>query len=270
MIKTLGEIISDNWNWRAQIKNLASFEIVKKTRGAVLSWAWLIIKPAVYIFCFWFAIDVGLRAGDTGGSDCPYLLWLCAGIIPWNFVSDMLGAGCDVYRRYPYLVNKIKFPLSAIPTIFSTASLLIQVMLIVFLFVIFFATGQTATIYLLQLPLIVILMWIFWSFFSLTVSLFSALSRDISQLVHALSTPLFWLSGVIFNIENIQIDWVQAIFNFNPVTFFIVGYRYAFCDKIWFWENIPMCSGFALIFAILILVACFAYKGLNKEVSDVL
>ncbi len=270
MFTALAEIIKENWNWRGHVKSLAAFEIVKKTRGAVLSWSWLIIKPAVYIFCFWFAIDVGLRAGNTGGGDYPYLLWLCAGIIPWNFISDILGPGSDIYRRYPYLVNKIKFPISAIPSIFTTASLILQVMLIGCLFVVYFITGQTVTIYLLQLPILLLLMWMFCSFFSLGISLLSALSKDISQLIHALSTPLFWLSGVIFNIQDIQIEWVQVLFNLNPVTFFIDGYRHAFCYKSWFWTDATMCVGFAIVFLLMILLVTLTYKGLHQEVRDVL
>lgn len=36
-------------------------------------------------------------------------------------MQDMLGAGIDVMHRYPYLVNKIKFPLSGISTIYTGA-----------------------------------------------------------------------------------------------------------------------------------------------------
>ncbi len=270
MFKTLTEIVRDNWQWRGHIKSLATFEIVKKTRGAVLSWAWLIIKPSVYVFCFWFAIDVGLRAGNTGSGDYSYLLWLCAGIVPWNFISDMLGAGSDVYRRYPYLVNKIKFPLSAIPSIFTTASMLLQFMLLACLFIVYFASGEVLSVYLLQIPILLLLMWLFWTLFSLLVSLLSALSKDISQLIHALATPLFWLSGVIFNIEDIHIGWIQVLFNFNPVTFFVDGWRHAFCYESWFWNDLDMCIGFGVIFLIVALLATLTYKGLNQEVRDVL
>ena len=270
MFNTIKEILSANWRWRGQICNLAGFEIVKKSRGAVLSWAWLIIKPSVYIFCFWFAIEVGLRAGTATADGAPYLLWLCAGIIPWNYMSDMLGAGVDVYRRYPYLVNKIKFPLCGISTIFSTASMLIQLGLLVCLFLIYIAYGLPLTIYMIQLPLILFLMWAFWTFFSILFSPLSALSKDVANLIHALSTPLFWLSGVIFNIQNVDIGWVQVLFNLNPVTFFVSGYRHVFCDHMWIWEDPAMLGGFILVFAIVIILACITYKSLNQEVCDVL
>ena len=51
-LSTLGTILKDNWEWRSQIAKLSLFELRKKSRGAVLSWAWFFIKPAMYIFCF--------------------------------------------------------------------------------------------------------------------------------------------------------------------------------------------------------------------------
>ena len=144
-MSTLGTILKDNWAWRKQIGRLALFELVKKSRGAVLSWSWFFIKPAMYIFCFWFALDIGLRVGSGAGEAGapPYILWLCAGLIPWFFMQDMLGAGIDVMHRYPYLVNKIKFPLSGISTIFTSATMLVQLMLMAALFVIYFACGMS-------------------------------------------------------------------------------------------------------------------------------
>ena len=168
IVGTLSEIIKEQWEWRKQIGRLALFELVKKSRGAVLSWAWFFIKPAMYIFCFWFALDVGLRSGqgmaDSGNG--PYILWLCAGLIPWFFMQDMLGAGVDVYHRYPYLVNKIKFPLSGISTIYTGAVMIVQLMLMVVLFAIYFICGMPFDIYLLQVPVLIILMFVFWDMVS--------------------------------------------------------------------------------------------------------
>ena len=93
VLSTLATILKDNWEWRKQIGRLALFDLVKKSRGAVLGWAWFFIKPAMYIFCFWFALEIGLRAGNSDAGAPPYILWLCAGLIPWFFMQDMLGAG---------------------------------------------------------------------------------------------------------------------------------------------------------------------------------
>lgn len=272
VLATLVTILKDNWQWRKQIARLALFDLVKKSRGAVLSWAWFFIKPGMYIFCFWFALDVGLRVGSGASSPDapPYILWLSAGIIPWFFMQDMLSAGIDVLHRYPYLVNKIKFPLSCISTIFTSATMLVQLMLMVVLFIMYFACGMRFDAYLLQVPILLILMFLFWTVASILFSQLSAMSKDVANLVHAMSTPLFWLSGVLFNIKGVPLEWVQVLLQFNPITFFVTAFRGAFYEKTWFWDDPMACIGFAAAFIITLILALFVYKRFNEEVADVL
>ena len=270
-MSTLGTILKDNWEWRSQIAKLSLFELRKKSRGAVLSWAWFFIKPAMYIFCFWFALEIGLRVGSGAPDGAPpYLLWLCAGLIPWFFMQEMMGAGCDVLHRYPYLVNKIKFPISGISSIYTGAQMIIQLMLQAVLFVIYFLYGQPLDLYLLQVPLMLVIMYVFWTMFSIMLSQLSALSKDVANLMHALSTPLFWLSGVIFNIKAVPIDWIQTLMNFNPVTFFVVVSRDAFYDKVWFWEDPSLCIGFGVVFVLTLIMMVWVYSKFNEEVADAL
>ena len=270
VLSTLATILKDNWEWRKQIGRLALFDLVKKSRGAVLGWAWFFIKPAMYIFCFWFALEIGLRAGNSDAGAPPYILWLCAGLIPWFFMQDMLGPGLDVLHRYSYLVNKIKFPLIGISTIFSGATLIVELMLMVALFVIYFACGMPLDVYLLQVPILLVLMFLFWNTVSILFSQLSAMSKDVKNLMSAMSTPFFWLSGVLFDVKDIHIGWVQTMLDFNPITFFVTAFRGAFYAKTWFWNDPSACVGFVVVFAITLLAALFVYKKFNEEVCDVL
>jgi teichoic acid transport system permease protein len=260
----------DNWQWRQKVAHLAWFEIVKQSRGAILSWGWFFIRPAIYVFCFWFALDVGLRASGMPLPDgVPYVLWLSAGIIPWFYMQEMLGAGSDVFHKFSYLVKKIKFPLAAIPTIRAEASLIVQLMLQVALLAMYFLCGMQLDLYLLQVPIALLLMFVFWDVFSLFISHLTAFSKDVANLVKALTTPLFWLSGVIFNVKGIPIDAVQVFLQYNPVTFFVTVFRDALVDKVWFWEDPGLCIGFAVVFAVTLFFAVMTYKNLGEEVSDV-
>ncbi len=59
----LKDIINDHITYKQQIFKLAKADLVKTYRGAALGWAWAIIKPAVTIFVYWFAFEIGLRTG---------------------------------------------------------------------------------------------------------------------------------------------------------------------------------------------------------------
>lgn len=267
----LAEILKDKWQWRQQIINLGLFDLRKQSRGAVLGSFWFFAKPAVYIFVFWFALEIGLRVGNsTGNGNTPYILWLMAGLIPWFYIQDMINSGSDVFHRYKYLVNKIKFPLPGIPTIFNISTAIIQLGLIVALFVVYFICGQPIDLYLLQLPIALLLMFVFFDMFSLLTSLLSAISKDFKNLIKTLSTPLFWISGVIFDVFSLGISWLTTIMMFNPVTFFVTMYRAAVYDKYWIWEKPEALFGFLIVFVITFVCTLIVYKRVREEVPDVL
>lgn len=269
MFKTLGTIIKDNWQWRKQIGRLAVFDLIKRSRGAVLSWAWLFIKPAVFIFVFWFALDIGLRAGGENAYP-PYFLWLVAGLIPWFYMQEMLGAGSDVLHRYSYLVNKIKFPLSGISTIFNISTLLVHCGLVIVLFAIYFISGLPFDIHMLQIPVIVLVMFTFFNMYSIMTSQLSALSKDFANLIKAFMTPFFWLSGIIFNVADLGISWIQNILLFNPITFFATAYRDVFYYQKWVWEDPMVLGSFGIVFLVTLIAMCLVYKRCHEEVSDAL
>ena len=267
---TLKSIFKDNWEWRGQIWRLAVFELKKQQRGAAFGWGWFLVKPIIYVFCFWFALDVGMRGAKVVVGDGPYIVWLAAGIIPWFFMSNMLGGGVDVLRKFSYLVKKVKFPICAIPSIYTLSTLFIQLIQYVVLFAVYFATGQPLDLYLLQFPVLVILMTMFWWLVSLLISPLCAMSRDMKNLMNALSTPFFWLSGVIFDVHSMNSVAIHTALLFNPITFFVTGFRDALFLKVWIWDDPMTCICFAGVFLVTAVLALIVYKKTNREVADVL
>ena len=268
LLKAFITILKDNWQWRKQIGRLAVFELVKKSRGAKLSWMWLFIRPAIYIFVFWFTLDIGLRVGQNMVP--PYFIWLISGLIPWFFMQEMLAAGSDILHRYSYLVTKIKFPISGIPTIFGVSSLIVHLGLIIILFAIYFIMGMPLDIYLIQVPFIIIIMFFFFTINSHLMSLVSAISKDFANLMKALITPLFWLSGILYDPLLLNIEWIRIILLFNPITFIATAFRSAFYAKTWIWDSFQMLAAFAGLFIVTIVITLIIHRRLSKEVPDVL
>lgn len=148
--------------------------------------------------------------------------------------------------------------------------MIVQLMLQVALIIIYFSCGMKLDAYLLQVPLLLVLMFVFWDVFSIMMSQLCAISKDVANFMKALGTPFFWLSGVIFSIDSVDIAWVQALLRFNPITFFITAFRGALYDKTWFWDNHSAMIGFAVVFFLTLACMLFVYKRFNEEVADVL
>ena len=263
------DIIKEHIQYRQQIFKLAKADINKTYRGAALGWSWAIIKPAVTIFVYWFAFSIGLRAGkDVNGF--PFFLWLIAGIIPWFYIGDMISQGVDAIRKYSYLVTKMKFPVSTIPTFFSLSKLSINLILIGVMILIFIFMGYIPDIYIIQLPFYIICMFIFLTIWGLFASLLGAISKDFANLVKAFVTAVFWLSGILWNANTNTIPWVKKFLMINPVTFLVNGFRNCLIDKVWFFEQPKELICFIIVTVLMLLLSIWAYKKLKKEIPDVL
>jgi teichoic acid transport system permease protein len=269
MLETIKLIINEHRSFSKQIIMLTKSDLIRTYRGAALGWAWALIKPMITLFVFWFGFSVGLRSGKPING-YPYFLWLMAGFLPWFYMRDMFVKGADCIRKYKHLVTKIKFPISIIPTFTSLAHLAVHLMLLAIWLVVFTIWGAPPDKYLLQIPFYMLLMFMFYEAWALLSGMLSAMSKDFLNLVKSSIQALFWLSGIIYNVDKIHNPTVRTLLKFNPVTVISGGYRKSFIYKQWFWEDKIELIGFATTFTIVFLLSLWAYKKLRKDIPDVL
>ncbi|MCL2317288.1 MAG: ABC transporter permease, partial [Actinomycetia bacterium] len=200
----------------------------------------------------------------------PFILWLSVGMVAWYFMSDMLTAGMNVYRRYPYLVNKVRFPLSVISSFFALSSFFVYLMSTAVIVAFMLAFRVPVTIYALQLPVVAVLMFVFFVFWSILMAPLATLSKDFGNLMKSLTTPMFWLSGVLFSVANIRSHTIQTLLHFNPVTFFVTSVRASLCENYWIWNQPTLLLPFAYVAIIVVILALRTYARLSREVADVL
>lgn len=258
-----------------QIIKLSVADLKKTYTGAALGWAWAVIKPVVNIFVYWFAIAIGLRqGGDVNGV--PYILWLICGIISWFYMGDSITGGTDCIRRYSYLVTKMKYPVTTIPTHTNLSRFFVHSIIVVIVIIIFCVSGYKPPVQIVQLPLYMLLMFLFFNAWSLFAGLISAMSRDFANLVKAFNVAVFWLSGVLWNIEPLRITnpLIYKLLLMNPITYICYGYRSCFIagsgDGVWFFDHPKRLLCFLCWYVMLVALSLWAYKKLRKEIPDVL
>ncbi len=253
-----------------QIIKLSIADLKKTYNGSALGWAWAVIKPVFTIFVYWFAIAIGLRSGGAV-EGYPYILWLVSGMVSWFFMGDAITGGTTCIRRYSYLVTKMKYPIMTIPTFTSISNLIVHIILVAVTVVLFWIMGYPPTIYLLQIPFYMLLMFMFFNAWALFAGLVSCISKDFANLIKSLNIAVFWLSGILWNIENVaNSKMLYRILMLNPVTFICYGYRNCFVNHIWFFEQPKRLLYFLCWYLVLGFFSIWAYKKLRKEIPDVL
>jgi teichoic acid transport system permease protein len=268
--KTILLNFKEHFENRTQVVRLAIADLKKTYNGSALGWAWAVIKPVFTIFVYWFAVSIGLRNGKDVG-EYPYLLWLVAGLISWFFMSEAILGGTTCIRRYSYLVTKMKYPIMTIPTFTNLALLVVHVVLIIAVVILYWIMGYPPTIYLLQLPLYTVFMFMFFNAWGLFAGMVSCISKDFSNLIKSINIGFFWFSGIIWNIENIaDRKLISAFMSVNPITFIAYGYRDCFVYHKWFFEEPFELIVFLVEYAFIAFLSIWAYRKLRKEIPDVL
>ena len=209
-MSTLGKIINEHIEWRGQILLLAKADIIKTYSGAALGWAWAIVKPVMTILVFWWAFTYGLRS-SASVNGYAFALWMIPGFMAWFYMSDMLNKGAAAVRKYKFLVTKMKFPVSTIPTFTAIANIVIHVFLMVIVCIIFVLTGHFPDLYWLQTFFYMALMLLFWTGWALFASMLGAMSKDFINLVKSIGTVIFWTSGIMWDVNTIDIPWLQNV-----------------------------------------------------------
>ena len=96
-----------------------------------------------------------------------------------------------------------------------------------------------------------------------------AFSPDLENAIVSIMSGIFWLTGVIYNSYDLPAP-LDTIMLFNPINFFVNGYRNAFLYNRMFFEFRTEFVIFIVEFLILFFLGVFNYNRLRKKIPDVL
>lgn len=267
MITWIIEVIRDNIKYLDVTICLAGKELKRAHTKSDLGWFWAIAKPLMYIFMFYFAISTGFRnAKDIDGSVAPYFIWLASGIVPWQFISDLLVGGATCFNRRRSIIKHSKYPISAIPTIPVITKLFIHFIMVGVLIIMAIFMGVKPSIYWLQLPIYMLLSFIFIYVWVCMTGLLNVISPDIVEFIKTIRTAFFWLSGILFNTRGKN----SAFFAFNPIRFIAEGYRNTFAFHVWIWEQKRLLLNFSIVLIIMTAFTCLLYRRVEKRLPELL
>ena len=266
---TLKEIISEHRDYHQQIIKMAQSDLRKTYRASALGWAWAVIRPVVTILVYWCAMVVGFKKGKSIG-EYPYFLWLISGLVPWFFMSDMLTLGTDCMRKNRHLITKMSYPVSTIPTFTAVSKMFINVILMVIVIIFYCLMGFYPTIYYLQILFYGMLSFMFFDCWATFAAPISAISQDFSNLVRSIVFAVFWLSGILWNIDTIENPIIRVILKINPVTYLVTGFRASLMSRNWFFETPRWTLVFLAELIIMFFLGLWSYGKLRKEIPDVL
>ncbi len=259
--------LSGKYDLASQICSLAYSDFRARFSGSYLGMFWGIIQPLSTILLFWFVFQVGFRSNPIG--DVPFILWLSAGMIPWNYFYDAWFGGTSSFTAYGYIVKKVVFKVEMLPLVKALSSAIMNGIFNVILLAIYSLYGEfpgAHIVDMLYFSLCIFALSLGLSFFTATLNVFM---KDIGHFLGIILQFLMWMTPMMWDYHMIP-DRFSWFYKLNPLHYVVNGYRESLINDYWFFHRYQLMIYFWIVSAIFLLLGYHLMKKLKPHFADVL
>jgi lipopolysaccharide transport system permease protein len=236
--------LANLYRHRQLIAALTARDLKARYRGSILGFFWSLANPLLLLGVYTLVFTKFF----THQSVEPFSLFLFAGILPWTFFSAAVLESTTSISANAGLIKKVMFPAEALPLVVVLSHLVhfaLAVPILLAALLTFAALGKiTLSATMLLAPVLMLLQTMFVAGIAMTVSSASVLFRDLRDIVANMMQLGFFVTPVIYLIDNVQSRPLRALLRMNPMTPFVVAYQ-----DIFFFGRLPNLSDAVLILA---------------------
>lgn len=251
---------------RQLIAALTARDLKARYRGSILGFFWSLANPllllAVYtiVFTQFFSQHVVQ----------PYPLFLFSGILPWTFFAAAVLESTGSISSNAGLIKKVMFPAEALPLVVVLSHLVhfaLAIPILLAAMLAFAALGKfTITATVLLAPLLMFVQTLFVAGIAMTVSSASVLFRDLRDIVANLLQLGFFMTPILYLIDDIEPRALRALLRLNPMTPFVGAYQ-----DIFFFGRLPTVSDTILMLsyaALSVALGFFVFERLRDTLAE--
>ena len=250
------------WAHRELLYFLTWRDVKVRYKQTVLGATWAVIQPLFTMLIFTLLFGTMAKMPSEG---IPYPIFAYAGLLPWTFFSNALGASGNSLISNANLITKVYFPRIIIPCAAAAANLVDFAIAFVILFVLMGYYGVVPTASILLLPLLMLLTTLLALGVGMWMSALNVKYRDIRYALPFLIQLWMFASPIIYPASLMPRQWRWAL-NLNPLTGIIEGYRSALLRRPVDWHSLGLST--VLVLAIYVFAA-FHFRAMEKEFADI-
>lgn len=103
------------WTWRGFVFASVARELRARYARSLFGWAWLLLPPLVLIAIYTLVFSRMMRgAGVPDLGPYSYSVFLCAGMLTWQWFSELLSRVVGLFTQHATLIKKTAVPLPAL------------------------------------------------------------------------------------------------------------------------------------------------------------
>ncbi|MCB1193383.1 MAG: ABC transporter permease [Leptospiraceae bacterium] len=266
-IKHLNNFFIDIFRNRSIIYSLTKRDLISRYLGSYFGILWAFIQPITTIILLWLVFTFGFRS--TPIDDFPFILWLIAGLIPYNFISECMTGAANSILQNSFLVKKIVFRVSLLPIVKILSASVIHLFFILVLIFMFGFYNKPPDLYSIQLIYYYFAALFFLLGLSWITSSIVIFFRDLGQIISVLVQLLFWATPIVWSPKYIPEKYLPILY-LNPVFYITEGYRNSLIYKVWFWEEPYKTLYYWGVASVIFVIGAIIFRRLRPHFADVL
>lgn len=267
-MKEVWIIIREQFSNLGIIFRMSKYEEKATYQSHYLGLIWQILNPMIQIGIYYMIFGLGVNGGREI-KGVPFIVWMLIGTSVWLFInSSVMGASNSIYRNVG-LVAKMKFPVSALPSISIVSNFTNFFWMIGITVIFLLGFGFYPTLYWLQIFYYFGMMLIFLFSFGILNATLTTLVRDYHIMLQSVFRVVFFISGPIWDIENRNLPvGLVKILKLNPFYYLIEGFRDSFLSREWFWEKGNYTMIFLLMAMIMVIIGSHLHLKFRTKFVD--
>ena len=216
--------LRESWQRRHFVIAMARYRVEASNSQTRLGILWIVLRPLFTALTYGLVFGLIMPAGTRPPNFIPYLV---VGVFIFEFFSKCFQNGARSITGNVNLIQSLSFPRILMPVYAVLRQLIEIIPVVLVMFVIVWAFGETPRwTWLLVLPVVLLL-----TLFNLGVALIAARLtvqlRDVSNIIPFITRFLFYGSGIFFSLERVFAENPTLLFiaQLNPVHDFIAIIR---------------------------------------------
>ena len=247
-------------DYREMLFSLVRKELRSRYKASVLGFLWTFLNPllqiAVYSVVFRVIMKVNIER---------YYFYMFAGLVPWMFFTTSVQGSSTCLINHANLVNKIYFPRLILPMVTVTGGLVNMLYTMLVVFAIALIGGVGLSVYLIYLPLVMALEYVFCMGIAFFVSAVTVYLRDMEHIISILLMAGFYLVPVVYSRDMIPQD-MRYIYDMNPMAGMICAFQ-----DILYYKKMPTLHHWAAILAASLATAAvgaWVFQVMQKRFAE--
>ncbi len=273
------EGITDLWSRRRLVRYLVQADMRKRGADTILGNLWWVIDPLLQMLVY--VLFVTILSRGKGVDDYPLYIFAC--ILPWKWFSAAVGDAAVSVVSQQQLIKQIAFPKIVLPVSSATAGVVGFLFGLIPLAGIMLFYPNRISPFLLLIPLIAFVQYVYTLGFALMVSAGNVFFRDLGNVLQHMLRLWWFVSPGLYSLSTLDDvgifkshEWLRILVSLNPFAVLFEAYRkviYGSADNGGSLPGWPDFTSLGLLFLgslVFLAVTIIMFKRLEPNFAKVL